>query len=451
MDRSHHRHTWIGSDRLLARFVARPVTRFLAVETAGGALLLAAAVVALIWANSPWASSYAAFWNTNLSLRIGSFELEGTLVEWVNDGLMTVFFFVVGLEIKRELVRGELQDRRVAALPVIAAFGGLLAPALIFFSLNAGTPAAQGWAIPVATDIAFVVGVAAVLGRRVPASVKVFLLTLAIVDDLIGIVVIAVFYAGGVQLGWLAASAAVIGVIVLMRQAGVWYLPPYFAAGVAVWFTMYESGIDPIIAGVALALIVPADPLWPEVDADAVVDSLENRDNLTAAEVRSTSFLIQESVPVGDRLTELLHPWSSYVIVPIFALANAGVPLDRTALATAWSSRVTIGVLLGLVAGKTIGVFGASSLAVRLKIGVLPSGANKLQLLAAAMAAGIGFTVALFVTELAYDDRALRDQATIGIIAGSVVAAIACSITFSFASRRTSAPGNETGLDQTST
>jgi NhaA family Na+:H+ antiporter len=437
MDRLHHRHTWIGSDRRLPRLVARPVTRFLAVESAGGVLLLVAAVIALLWANSPWASSYTSFWGTEITIDIGSFELHGDLTHWVNDALMAVFFFVAGLEIKRELVRGELRDPKAAALPIIGALGGMLVPALIFLALNAGTTASKGWGIPVATDIAFAVGVVSLLGKKVHPSLKLFLLTLAIADDLGGILVIAIFYASGISFSWLAVAAVMLGLTYVMRRAHIWYFPLYLAMGVVVWLAMYESGVHATVAGVLLGLLCPTSPLRPEVDAEAIADTLEQRDDLTAADVRSAAFLIQESVPVGDRLTDVLHPWTSYVIIPIFALANAGIPLNAAALSTAFASRVTIGVFLGLVIGKTVGVFAATWIAARLGIAVIPAGVTKLQMLAISMAAGIGFTVALFVTGLAFaDDVGLQDQAKVGIIAASILAAVISSITFSLAARR---------------
>ncbi|MBI2703879.1 MAG: Na+/H+ antiporter NhaA [Actinobacteria bacterium] len=437
MHRPHHQHTWLGSDRALARFVGRPVTRFLAIETSGGALLLAAAVVALVWANSPWASSYASFWGTELRLEIGSFSLDESLVAWVNDGLMAIFFFVAGLEIKRELVHGELRNPKAAALPLLGAVGGMLVPALAYLALNGGTAASRGFGIPVATDIAFAVGVVALLGKLCPPSLKLFLLTLAIADDLGGILVIAVFYAGGIQYWWLAVTAAGLGLVYLMRRAGIRYLPVYLAVGVGIWLAMYESGVHPTVAGVLLGLLTPTLALRPELDAEVIADTLENRNDLTAADVRSAAFYIQETVPIDQRLVDILHPWTSYLIIPIFALANAGIPLNGEALTTAWSSRITIGVFLGLVAGKTVGVFFATALAAKLRIAVLPSGVTKLQMLAISMAAGIGFTVALFVTELAFEDSlAMRDQAKVGIIAASIVAAVLSAFMFSIAHRR---------------
>lgn len=435
--RLHHRHTFIGSDRRLARFVARPVNRFLGVEAAGGVLLLAAAVLALIWANSPWSGSYETLWNTELTFSVGSFTMEGSLVHWVNDGLMALFFFVAGMEIKRELVRGDLRDPKAAALPIIGALGGMLVPAVIYLVFNGGTDASHGFGIPVATDIAFAVGVVALLGRRVPPALKVFLLTLAIADDLGGIIIIAVFYAHGLEWTWFAGAVAIFVLIALMRRAHVWYMPLYVALGFAAWLCMYKSGVHATIAGVVLGLLTPSLPLHEGPNPEDIADTLENREDLTAADVRSAAFLINETVPLGDRLIELLHPWTGYVIIPIFALANAGIPLSSDALSSALSSRITIGVFLGLVLGKTFGVYGATWIAAKLRIAVIPAGVNRLQMLAISMAAGIGFTVALFVTELAFEgNEVFQDQAKVGIIAASVVAAVLAAATFSFAGRR---------------
>ena len=437
MHRLHHQHTWLGSDRASARFIGRPVTRFLAIETSGGALLLAATLVALIWANSPWSGSYATLWSTEITFGVGSFRVSGSLVHWVNDALMALFFFVAGLEIKRELVHGELRNPRAAALPVIGAVGGMIVPATLFLALNSGAPASHGWGIPVATDIAFAVGVVTLLGRRCPPSLKLFLLTLAIADDLGGIIMIALFYAGGIQFGWLAGTAVLLGAVYLMRRAGIWYMPLYLTVGIGVWITMYQSGVHATVAGVLLGLLCPTRALNPQPAAESIADSLQSRSELTAADVRSAAFLIQESVSVDERLVDILHPWTSYVIVPVFALANAGVQLSSDALREAVSSTVTLGVVIGLVVGKTIGVFGATWIAARIRVAVIPDGVTPLQMLGASMAAGVGFTVALFVTELAFgDNQHLGDLAKLGILAASMMAAALSAVTFVLANRR---------------
>lgn len=446
MDRSpdvHHDHpwslTWLGTDRLLARRLARPVARFLSIEASSGILLLVATVVALVWANSPWKNSYASFLNAEVILDAGPVGFHLTVQEFVNDALMAFFFFVAGLEIKRELVKGELRDRRAAALPIIAALGGMVVPALIYYLFNAGTPTAHGWGIPMATDIAFAVGIVSLLGNRVPVALKLFLLTLAVADDLGAIGVIAVFYSQSVRFAWLGAAVALLVLVWFMRRRRIWYGPLYFAIAVVVWYCMLKSGVHATVAGVAMGFLTPTDPLRPDLDAEAIADRLENRAELSAEDVQHASFLIRESVPVGERLVDRLLPWTSYVIIPIFALCNAGILLTGEALRQAAGSSVTWGVALGLVVGKTVGVCGAALLAIRLGIAVRPRGATNLHMLGIAMAAGIGFTVALFVTGLAFDEPTFTDQAKVGILLASAVAAVLSGLVLRLAAARSSA------------
>jgi Na+:H+ antiporter, NhaA family len=388
--------------------------------------------VALVWANSPWHGAYERLFGTELTLRVGSFALTGDLTHWINDGLMTVFFFVAGLEIKRELVAGELRDRRTAALPVVAAAGGMVVPALVYLACNAGGPGASGWGVPMATDIAFALGVVAVLGSRVPAPLKLFLLTLAIVDDIGAIVVIAVFYSGVIEVRWVVGAVAVVGAVVLLRSRRVVYQVVYVLLGLLLWLCMYESGVHATIAGVIMGLLTPARALHPEPDAESIVDALEARDDQATA-VRRASFLIRGSVPITERLEDVLHPWASYLVIPVFALANAGIELTRHAVGDV--STITLGVTIGLVAGKTVGITGSAWLAVRTGIGRLPDGVGWLQLLGVAVLAGIGFTVALFVTSLAFDSAVARDDAKIGILAASLLAALLGSLVLVLAHR----------------
>lgn len=432
-------HTWLGTDRLLARRVARPVARFLEIEAAGGLLLLVATAIALLWANSPWSDAYQDLLHARLVLDAGPVDLTMTVHEFVNDGLMALFFFVVGLEIRREVVRGELRDRRTAALPVIAALGGLVVPAIIYLAFNAGSSGAHGWGIPIATDIAFAVGVVALMGNRVPVALKLFLLTLAVADDLGAIAVIAFVYSRSVSVTWLAAAGAILLVVVLLRRLRVWYLPIYVVLGVVVWYCMFRSGVHATVAGVVLGFLAPTRPLRDDLDAHEIVRDLEQDPHLTAADVREASFLIAETVPVGDRLLDRLHPWSSFVIIPIFALVNAGIPLSVDALRAAASSSVTWGVGVGLVVGKTVGVFVAATLAIATGLARRPRGVTNLHLLGIAMAAGIGFTVALFVTGLAFTTAELTDDAKVGILGASVVAAFGAAIVLRVASARASA------------
>jgi Na+:H+ antiporter, NhaA family len=305
---------------------------------------------------------------------------------------MALFFFVVGLEIKRELVVGELREPRRASLPVLAALGGVVVPAGIFLLLNAGGQGASGWGIPMATDIAFAVGVLAVLGSRVPAGAKVFLLTLAIVDDILAITVIAVFYTGQLAVAWLAVAAAGMALVLLLRRLGVRAISAYVPLGVLVWLATLESGVHATIAGVALGLATPARPVGGR--------------------------------PVLEQLQHRLHPLSSYLVIPLFALANAGVPLGGDALGRAARSPVAWGVALGLLAGKILGVAAASLAAVRLRVGALPDDLTMRHVLGLAALAGIGFTVSLFIAELAYPGSDLVDLAKVGILAGSLVSGL---------------------------
>ena len=418
-----HRSTWLSSDRFLARSLARPINRFLHVEASSGILLLVAAVVALVWANSPWSAAYRSLWTTELTIGIGGHNLTEDLRHWVNDGLMTLFFFVIGLEIKQELANGELRSAKSAAIPAAGALGGMVVPALLYLGLNLGGKGAAGWGIPMATDVAFALGVLALLSRHVPAELKVLLLGLAIVDDVGAIVVIAIFYSGGLNGLWLAAAAAGLAVVLGLRRVGVRFLPVYVALGVGIWLATFESGVHATIAGVALGLLTPAQPFLPRANADRIADELSMDRHVTAAEVRDISFRIRESIPLTERLQDLLHPWTSYLIVPIFALANAGVAVSGRTLGEAATSPVTLGVVAGLVIGKIVGVAGGITLASRLGIGRLPASVTSRHILGMAGLAGIGFTVSIFITGLAFTDPGVTDQAKIGVLAASALAA----------------------------
>ena len=422
--------TFIGSDHALASRVGRPMRRFFDVETAGGIVLLVATAVALIWANSPWSDSYHDLWHAEFEFRLGALHLGGPehpldLELLVNDGLMVIFFFVVGLEIKRELVSGHLRDPRAAALPAIAALGGMIVPATIFFAFNAGTPAVDGWGIPMATDIAFAVGVVSLLGNRVSRPMKVFLLTLAIVDDIGAILVIAIFYTESLDMGWLATAAVLVAITFALRQLRVWYVPLYVFVGVLLWLALFQSGVHATLSGVMLGLITPARPLQSRDDAVRWVQWLRDKgEELFAVDVAYASFHLRESVSVAERIQTALHPISAYVIIPIFALANAGVELGGGVLGDAAASSVTWGVAVGLVAGKTVGIFVFTTIGRRLPFTEAPRGMGRLELLGLSAVAGIGFTVSLFVTGLAFDDQVIIDEAKIGILFASLTAGV---------------------------
>lgn len=427
---------WSASDRLVARTIVRPLRRFADTEAASGVLMLAMAVVALVWANSPAGDSYEELWSTLAIVELGDLlHLELTIREWINDLLMAFFFFVVALEIKRELVRGELRDPRAAALPAIAAVGGMVVPALIYTALNAGGPGADGWGIPMATDIAFAVGVLSLVGRRVPPALVVFLLSLAIVDDLGAIVVIAVFYTSDLALGWLAVAAGTIGVAFVLKRVDVRSLVPYFLLASLCWLALHESGVHATLAGVAFGLLAPSRAFYALSEfrvasvpllrrLDQPVAAGEDIDADDAETLAHLAHLAHEAQPPLDRLEHRLVPWTSFVVVPLFALANAGVQVTASELVDAFSDPVTQGVLLGLVVGKTIGVFGFAMAAIALGLGKMPAGSRTAHLLGVAVLAGIGFTVALFVTELAFAEGGPADLAKIGILAASIAAGL---------------------------
>jgi Na+:H+ antiporter, NhaA family len=429
------RHTWLGSERLFARRVALPVARFLRIEAAGGLLMLLGALIALVWFNLA-SDAYETFWATEAGFEAGAFTLELSLHDWVNDGLMTLFFFVVGMEIKREMVTGELRDPRTAALPIIAALGGMIVPAAIYAALNVGGEGANGWGIPMATDIAFAVGIVSLLGSRVPVQLKLFLLTLAVTDDLGGIAVIALFYSAGLELAWLGGAVGVLVAMYVLRRLGVWFFPVYVVLGVVAWYFMYRSGVHATIAGVVAGFLTPTRPLRKSIDADAIAYQLESCDELTAADVKNASFLIRESVPVNERLMNLLHPWTGFLIIPLFALSNAAIPLNSEALSDAASSRITWGVALGLLIGKTVGITGMAWLALATGIVRRPRGMNNLHIVGVSIAAGIGFTVAIFITGLSLEPLALQNQAKVGIFVASFLAAVVAMLVLVAASKR---------------
>ncbi len=411
--------SWSAGQGPVARRLAVPLREFLDTEVAGGLVLLAATAVALGWANSSWSSAYEALWGTELAFEVGQWTLALDLRHWVNDGLMALFFFVVGLEIKRELVVGELRRARTAALPVLAALGGMVLPALVFLAFNLGGDGVRGWGIPMATDIAFALGVLALFGSRIPPGLKLLLLSVAIVDDIGAILVIAAFYSGGLAWWPLAVAVGLLTLIAVLHRVGVVWWPVHVLLGVGVWLATYASGVHATIAGVALGLLMPTRPLVRHLS----VSLGEGEAELSAPLVRWVKLHVQETISAAERLAHTLHPWTSFVVVPVFALANAGVPLSRASLGAAAGSSVTVGVAVGLVVGKLVGISGAAWLAIRLGVGALPEGVSGRQVRAVAAVAGVGFTVSLFIAGLAYPDEALQDQARVGILAGSLLAA----------------------------
>ncbi|MPZ19784.1 MAG: Na+/H+ antiporter NhaA [Luteitalea sp.] len=401
------------------------LTQFLTVEAAGGVVLLVCATVALVLANSLFRAPYEAIWQTMVGWSAGSVTMQHSLRHWINDGLMAVFFLVVGLEIKRELAVGELRDRRAALLP--AALGGMVLPAAIYLGLQWGQDGAAGWGIPMATDIAFVVGCLAVLGPRVPHGLRVFLLSLAIIDDIGAILVVAFGYSTGIDARFVALGLAGLVAVAILVRIGVTTIVPFVVAGALTWLAFHESGVHATIAGVLLGLLAPARAAPGEHHASHALDRLGERlggshDDVDEAEdVTAPAATAAHGVESPlERLESALHPFVSFVVMPIFALANAGVALELEGI----GHPVALAVIAGLVVGKPVGVSLFAWLAVRLRWTRLPTGVSWPLLVGAGCLAGIGFTMALFISSLALDGT-LLDAAKIGVLAGSLVAGVA--------------------------
>ncbi len=425
----------------LADLLARPFLRFMELEISSAILLLAMAVAALVWANSPWAHSYEDVWHhTMFGMQLGDvFELELSLGHWVNDGLMTIFFFVVGMEIKREMAYGELSTRARAMLPIAGALGGMIVPAAIYAAFHAGGPAIRGWGIPMATDIAFAVAALSVLGARVPSSLRVFLLALAIADDLGAVAVIAIFYTAEIHMSSLALAGAGLAFCAFLRWAGVRSFFAYVVVGAFVWFETHHSGVHATIAGVMLGFLTPAGV--PVEDGSTLMErgrrALDHLTHLVTRDdaddhgghqrvhaMRELSVVGRETISPLDFLVNLLERPVAFVIMPLFALSNAGVALDASTLGDPTARSVAIAVALGLVIGKPVGVTLFSWVAVKGNVAVLPNGVNWSALAATGLLAGIGFTVALFVTALAFENAVFTAGSKVGILVGSLVATV---------------------------
>ncbi|CAA9412685.1 MAG: Na+/H+ antiporter NhaA type, partial [uncultured Quadrisphaera sp.] len=416
------RQSTSGGAGLLTR--AAPLGHRLRTEVGGAGLLLAATAVALVWANSPWGATYDAFWHTEVAFSVGSAELALDLQHWVNDGLMALYFFVVGLEVKRELVLGELADRRRAAVPLLAALAGLAVPALVYVAFNLGDEAAAAWGVVISTDTAFVLGVLALLGAACPPQLRVFLLALAIADDVGALTVIALFYTEDLALLPLLLAALGLASMLALRWLRVWRGPAYLVIAVAAWVALYASGVHPTLLGVAVALTTPAYAPRQEEVTDAAQRARAYLQYPTPEYAGAARLSIARSVPPGERLQQLWRPWTSTVIVPLFALANAGVLLSGESLRAAATSPITLGVVAGLVAGKLVGILAGTGLAVRLRLGDLAPGLTRGHLAGGAALSGIGFTISLFIVDLAFDDEALADRARVGVLAASLLAAV---------------------------
>jgi len=430
----------------LRRLVVEPTRRFMAVEASGGVILVVAALIALIWENVA-SNSYESFWHTKITLDFAIISFDHDLGHWVNDGLMVFFFFVVGAEIKREALHGELRDPRQAVLPIAAAAGGMLVPAACYLALNSSGDGVNGWGIPVATDIAFALGVLGLLGQRVPVQLKIFLLTLAVADDVGGILIIAIAYTDDIRIEWIGAAVAATAFVWLLPRLGFRHILIHTFGGIMLWVTLHESGIHTTIAGVVLGLLVPASSLYDEAHMPRRIDyflqrlrhALADKDRATGEHdaqeaLRSIEHVAYEGRAPIERVEESMAPISAFFVVPIFALANAGIPITGDALADAFTTNIGGGVLLGLLLGKLVGIVGASALAVRL--GALkPPELRWPHIVGAALLAGIGFTVAIFIAELSFEGVSAAtaplafevrtepvEQAKMGILIATIIA-----------------------------
>ena len=419
--------------------VLTPFEEFIHRQTTSGLLLMGTAVLALVLANGPLAHAYEHLVHTPIGIGVGAWRLEMSLHHWINDGLMVLFFFVVGLELKRELLVGELANPRMAALPIAAAVGGMLVPALIFFAFNPDGDGSAGWGIPMATDIAFAIGARALLASRVPRALITFLVALAIVDDLGAVLVIALFYTETIALDALGIAAGLFGVLIVLNMIGVRNALPYFFVAVLLWYALLISGVHATLAGVIGALTVPARPKYnPDRFSEYVEELMERfRDShehganiVTNDEMRAVVQTLENGVHnVQAPLQRLEHAWHipvAYLVIPIFALANAGIPLEFESLGATLSDPVMLGVVFGLVVGKFIGITGASWLMLRLGLAELPKDTRFLQIAGVSLLGGIGFTMSIFVSQLAFGDNlALLVMAKTGILLGSLIAGIA--------------------------
>jgi Na+/H+ antiporter NhaA len=405
-----------------ARSVSTPLREFLRTETGGAVVLLAAALVALAWANLH-ASSYQTVWGTQLSVRLGDFGISQDLRRWVNSGLMTFFFFVLGLEARREFDMGELRDRRRLSLPLAAGVGGMVVPVAIYLALNAGSPAGHGWGAAMSTDTAFALGMLALVGRRFPARLRVYLLTVSVVDDVVALGVIATVYSEDVALPALLAALGIFGVILLVHAGGVHHGLVYAVLGTAAWGALYSAGVEPVVVGLAMGLLTYAYPA-ARGDLERATEVFRRfREQPSPELARSAQTGVASAISPNERLQQLYHPWTSYVIVPLFALANAGITISTDLLARAYTSPVTLGILFGYLAGKPIGILGFSWLVTRLSRGRLRPPVGWAAVTGGGTIAGIGFTVALLIAALAFSGAQL-DEAKLGILSAAVCSSV---------------------------
>jgi len=417
--------------RRLARLATAPVEKFLAIEASSGLLLLLVTAIALGWANSRWSESYVALWHTPLGFQLGPLAFERDLHFWINDGLMAIFFFVVGLEIRREMYRGELSELRRAALPLAAALGGMIVPACVFLALNQTPESRNGWGVPMATDIAFAVGVLTLLGRRVPPALRILLLALAVIDDVGAILVIAIFYSTDLSLTGFAVAAGGVGMILGMQLIGLRYPLMYLLPALLVWAGLYAGGVHPTLAGVAVGLLTPArawlGPRGFAQHAEGSVAALRRQgshdEHAAIPHLAHLDEARREAISPVESIQHALHGWVAFGIMPLFALANAGVPLGAAAL-EGTALNVFLGVTLGLALGKPVGIVAFSWLFTRLGVARLPAGMNLMSVAVVGVVGGVGFTMALFIAQLAFPPGPLLETAKLGILTASAAAAL---------------------------
>jgi len=417
--------------------VITPFEHFTHAQTTTGMVLMFMTILALVLANSSLAESYVHFFHTYININVGEWEFKHSIHHWINDGLMAIFFFIIGLEIKREVLVGELSNIKAAILPIIAAIGGMVVPALIYFSLNAGGPGAHGWGIPMATDIAFAISALVLLGTRVPRALVAFLAALAIVDDLGAVLVIAIFYTEQIQMTSLMLAGVAFLVMVAFNRFGIHKVLPYFIVGLILWYFMLDSGVHATIAGVIAAMAIPSKPKHAPASftheirekLDEYDEHPKNENHTLYPEQKAILQNIQDRITaVGTpalRLEHSLHLPVALLVIPLFALANAGVAIDLDSIGSTITTPVSMGIILGLILGKVLGVFGVAWLAIKLKIAQLPTGSTLSQIFGVAFLAGIGFTMSIFVAELGFAGQAeLIVQAKIGILSASLFAGI---------------------------
>ena len=417
--------------------IATPFEHFIHAQTTTGMILMFMTVLALILANTPLTEAYAHFFHTKVDLNVGSWQFSHTIHHWINDGLMAIFFFIIGLEIKREILAGELSNIKVAILPILAAVGGMVFPALIYSSINAGEAGASGWGIPMATDIAFAISALVLLGKRIPTALVTFLVALAIVDDLGAVLVIAIFYTEQIVFLPLALAGAAFLILVSFNRFGIHMILPYFIVGLLMWFFMLESGVHATIAGVIAAMAIPSKPKQTPSDftehTRELLDQYDkypvSTDHVMHEKQKAILINIQDRIDaVGTpaaRLERGLHLPVALIIIPLFALANAGISVDFSSIGATVMEPVSLGVVLGLILGKVVGIFGVSWLAIRLRIAKLPQGSTMSQIFGVAFLGGIGFTMSIFVADLAFlGNDELIFQAKVGILSASLFAGL---------------------------